>query len=376
MSILFLLLQTTAPISTVPITPDNQEVIVTGVRLADLKRSLDDCLATKCAPSEDIVRSLAYANGQFVAGDYEGSRRTLRAARGRNGRYAKSLPVEVANLHRAGATMSGLSGLLDAERSTLFDMLDALKAGLPSSDARILLGRLEIADAHARAGRINDALPRYEAIMRRAQGASLPVVGAVAQFHRAVLLAAAADRVPAYIEGARIAQRDIVQTTDPRLAPFRNGARLLLAGNLRDTTRRHAALEAGMAQMEPVALDKPLLVYAPRIDLEPDQFGAAEGTKTLWIDVDYTILPNGKVADVHPIGRSEQFEQQWADAVATMVAQRRYMPMLRPDGDVGTERKERFSFVSDVKIDTGTHVMTRSPYRRIVTTDLSAGARL
>lgn len=370
-----LLLQAAMP-ATMAAAPDHQDVVVTGVPLSELKRSLNECLSIGCAPREDIARSLAYAKGQFVAGDYEGSRRTLGAARHRNGRYAASLPIEVSNLHRVDGTMSGLSGLLDAERTTLFDMLDALKAGLPSGDERILLGRLEIADTYARNGRIDDALARYDEIDRRASDASAPIVRAIAKFHRAVLLSAAAYSYPAFIEGARIAQRDIERTTDPALAPFRNGARLLSVGNIRDADERRAALQAGLARMEPVALDRPLLVYAPRIDLEPDQFGAANGTETLWIDLRYTVLPSGKVADVHPVGRSNEFDQRWADALTTMLSRRRYMPMLLPGGVEGTEKVERFSFVSDVKMDTGSHVMTRSPSRRIVATDLSAGVRL
>ena len=87
---------------TLPIPVENgPTVVVTADSLTQTKKALDDCLAHRCPPKEDIARSLAYAEMQFLTGNYQGSYRTLLSSRGRNGRYDSMLPKEVADLDRA-----------------------------------------------------------------------------------------------------------------------------------------------------------------------------------------------------------------------------------------------------------------------------------
>ena len=78
-----------------------QTIIVTGTPLSQTERALRDCIARRCPPDQDVAASLAHAENQFVAGDYEGARRTTKASLGRNNRHAENL---------SGAGLESLAG--------------------------------------------------------------------------------------------------------------------------------------------------------------------------------------------------------------------------------------------------------------------------
>lgn len=348
------------------------DIVVTGVPLSKLKQALQDCLARKCLPREDINRTLAYAEGQFVAGDYEGSRSTLNAARHRNGRFAAALPLDVADLHRAAGRISGLSGRVGGEQSATFDMIDALKAGVSKGDERVLMARLELGQAYARAGQFNDALERYGTVKRQARRLSLRRVEGMALFQEAVLLSAVARSYPPYRDNAKAAVRQIQQTSDPEMALFRNAVRLIDVQLLANPQKRTAAMEAALAHMEPVATNRPMLLYSPRVELSTNDFGAAHGSDTEWADIGFVVAQDGTVKNVETLSTSKNLVPHWLAMVTRSVEQRRYMPMSLPEEAPEKHRVERYSFVSDRVLEKYSPRMhVRSAKRRIVPTDLT-----
>ncbi|MEG8053920.1 hypothetical protein QP185_12790 [Sphingomonas aerolata] len=129
-----------------PVTAEEKTIVVVAKRLQDTGRALAACIARQCPPKEEIDASLAHAENQFLAGDYQAAQATLWKARGRNMRYREELPVDVADLLRAGSRVAAANGLADVSRITAIDSLDALKSGLPATDYRIFSQRLAVGD--------------------------------------------------------------------------------------------------------------------------------------------------------------------------------------------------------------------------------------
>jgi hypothetical protein len=376
-------MQAAAPATPSVTAASRGDVVVVGVPLADLKRALELCLARRCPPDEDIAHSLAYAEAQFLAGDYRKSRATLTAARGRNRRFAASLPIEVSDLHRATALLSGLNGSVDAERIATFDVVDALKAGLDRADVRIMMARLDVGSMFAHEGRLDDALDRYRTVVEQARAANLPVVEGMALFRRAALLSAVASEQPSFRGTARRAVAEVMHTTDPALAPIRNGARLI-AANLMRPHERSAAVKSIMTSLEPVDTDRPVLAYSPPIDLRDAGFGVASGdSDAQWADVEFVVADDGTVRDIQTVRSSNKLNEKFLAIAMKSLSARRYMPMKSSAGEQGRRRVERYSFVSNVVVggdaDAGdrsrSRVPVRSSERHAVVVDITQDAK-
>ncbi|AOH83392.1 hypothetical protein AWL63_04815 [Sphingomonas panacis] len=345
------------------------EIVVTAEPLSKLQRELDTCLARHCAPKEDIDRSLAYAEGQFVAGDYYGSRQTLLAARRRNARFAAELPVEVSSLHRANARLAGLNGASDQERIDTFDMVGALKAGLDRRDAKVMLARMEVGDLEARQGRPDNALDTYHRIAAQAHRANLPAVEAFALFRKAALLSAVAQSNASYRSSAREAIAEVERSTDPAFAPFRNGARLI-ALRMLPAKKQAAAAGAILATIEPVDTVRPLLAYAPPIETDSMTVTSDGSDNSEWADVAYTITSDGLVSDVHPVRTSARLNDRWLAIALKALRERRYVP-VKTKTMIGFPRVVRLSFVNDMVNTKGTRIVVRSGQTRVLEIDMT-----
>lgn len=378
--LLFVLLQAGTPAAAPPATPPaterTREVVVTARPLDDTARALADCLARDCPPREDIDATLAHAENQFVVGDYPGSRRTLRLGRDRNARYARDLPVEVADLSRANARLGGLNGMPDRALSGEGETLRALQQGLPADDARILHQRLEIGDVEARQGLIHTALRTYGTVADRARAEQLPGVEARAMFRTAALYNALTQYYPQYGGSARHAIDALLKRTDPAFTPYRDAAALLKVprGGGQD---RAGSLDKALAPFQAHPLTRPVLVYAPTIDLQ--QAGQVDATTVQakgdadaqWADVSFWITADGTVRDVDVLRESPSLGGRWLDLVTKSVARRRYAPLALDAGSPGLRRVERFSLVFDRYFNTRSRIFTRWPVARLEVTDLS-----
>lgn len=369
MMLLAMMLMQTMSIPDVPASADqNETIVVIGRAPRNTAAELADCIKRHCPPKQDIALSVAQAQAQFVAGDYLDSRRTLLAARRRNKRYARELPLDVAGLHRATVKMAGLNGLRDEARIGVFDIVDTLKKGLAKNDEQILLARLEVGTAFARSGRFKAALDQCLSVARTARKARLSTVEGLALFQRAALLVTAASVASAYKGEARRAVTEVTARDEPAWLPFRNALRVAPA-LLVSREDRPSALDAAIRSMEPQPGDVPQLLYAPAIDL--GDTASLAGEKTEWMDLDFQIAPDGTVHDVELLRSSDRLRASWVTAAKNALAQRRYAPMAQHDGRAGLHRTERVSFVSDLMVDYGSKQTTRAPDRRAEAQDLN-----
>lgn len=352
-----------------------REIVITGTPLSKTKELLDACLARKCPPKEDIDASLAHAENQFVAGDYVASRATLAAARSRNNRYAETLPVEVADLNRAYGRLSDVSGYREMSRYLQIESLDSLKAGLDHGDSRVLMQRLSTGDEYAKSGRLIAAADVYRKVAKQAQKAGLPNVRGHAMLREAMLFGAASYWHPKYNEITERKIEAIEQTTDPALAAFRGGAKLLRA-RLAAERKDNKALDEAFAAYSGNKPTRPMLVYTPPIRFDQADIGTSftSGLKATpeWIDVRFRVALDGTVTDVETINESASDKKIWPAKVLESLRARRYVPLAaNADEDLLT-RVERFTMVYDMVSPTGSRLRARSLRGRISSIDLTA----
>lgn len=379
MLMLAVLVQAASGIAPVPVShvDDTETIVVLGRKLDDTKQALSDCIVNHCPPREEIARSLAYADTQFVAGDYQGSRRTLLTARRRNARYAATLPVEVAGLHRANARLAGLNGLTESAQIGAYDAVDALKKGAPTDIAAIMLQRLEVGDSQAKFGQINDALGQYRHVAAQARRAKLPSVEGMAMFRRAVLLSAVASVKSSYTAEARHAVAAINARPEPEFLPFRDGVRLM-AVRLAAGKNKDAVIDKAAATLDRTgATQEPVVLYDPPIDMQDAAFGvAAPSDAAQWADVTFRITPDGRVADVSTLRTSVGLNQQWVDVATRSLRQRRYQPLGLPATAPGIVKAQRYSFVADRAPASSqrSRISVRSAVRRVDVVELTIQA--
>jgi len=369
MILLTLLLQSQLSL---PIPVENgPTVVVTADSLAATKKALAECLAYHCPPKEDIARSLAYAEMQFLSGDYQASYRTLLSSRGRNGRYDAVLPKEVADLHRATSRLARLNGVPINPRVDAADAVYALRAGLPANDPAILAQRLEVGDELAREGRAEGAFQHYDWVAREADKVGDFNLVGQAYLRAAVLQSALGSLYPEYRTRARDMAERILKRSEPEMLPYRNAARAIQI-QLADEKDRAAVADRVIAEMEPGQNGRQMLVFSPSIRQEELHFGSAPGqAKANFIDFSYRITPDGHVVDIAPENISDKLPAQWVEVISQKLALRRYTPRNDHDPRKG-QRLERFSIVSPLAAYKGSRVRSRASSWVLNTFDLTA----
>lgn len=377
LSMLAMMQAVAAPVPAAPQGDGEKTIVVVGRRLADTERALAACIARQCPPKEEIDASLAHAENQFLAGDYPASRRTLLAARKRNAKYAKDLPIDVSDLLRANSRLAILNGMPTAGRINTIDTLDVLKGGLPADDPRVLMQRLSVGDVFAKQGRFEASRDIYGTVEKQAHKAGLPMVEGLAMLRTAVQYTALAAVDARYKDSAKAAIARIRATTDPALAPFRDSMPTLernvaLGGKVHDA-------EKAMLAKTPSAerVNRAILVYAPPIKLADQSrsnsttvFVGGDDTPQ-WIDVAFWIAPDGSVRDIDVARQSDNAKGQWIELVKKALAGRLYRPLALGANDPGLRRIERYSLFYDRAFATGSRVSTRSPLPNIEVTDLT-----
>ncbi len=353
----------------------SQTIVITGTSLADSEARLAACIARHCSPKEDIEASLAHAENQFVAGDYAGARRTLGKSRGRNNRYAETLPIEVSDLNRAHGRVSNFDGRPDSGQLMQIEALDALKAGLDDNDARVLMQRLMVGDEFARAGRLRAAEDMYSKVAKEARKTGQLRVLGHALLRDAVVHGAVASVRPSFRTAAERKIARVEATQEPELADFRHAAKILRA-KLAVWDQDTKALDDAIAAIPPQKIGKPLLIYSPPIRLEKLASGSGGATPASeggpeWIDVRFRIAANGTVHDIETLRDSGNVGGNWPKLALQALAQRRYAPLVPFSGSDGATRIERFSYVHDLVTETGSRIARRSSSGRITSLDLT-----
>lgn len=373
-----------------PATPTSaaptRDVVVTGVRLKDTEAALRACIARKCPPKEDIDATIAHAENEFVAGDYHGARQTLQSSIGRNRRYGKQYPIDVSDLMRANSRVAVHLGEGDDYLFSANEVVRILKAGLPPDDYRVLGARTELADAYAKSRRIDLALDTYKDVAARARKLGLTGVEGYARLREAALLWALNEAdVPGYADEMRHAIDSLIAETDPKLAPFAFGARLIkvrIAAKHGDS----AAIDRLMADYRRTApaSTRTILLYSPPIEQNPASAArqAASG-ETLnqmamddfdnqWVDISFWVAPDGHVTDAGVLRQSGKLNDYWVKPILRSINGRRYAPLAMDPNQPGALRVERYTFTSRWANNvTGTHMRTREPMPQVEMVDLT-----
>ena len=319
-------------------------IIVTGQRISDYRAALEACLARKCPPNEDIDATLALAESEIMAGEYEDARRTLLASLRRNKDEAKRYPVPVSDLYRANGKVAAHLGYdVDYYRST-WGIYRTLKAGLPTDDTRKYLALIEVAEMVYRTRGHERARLYYESIARRAREDGRPDIAAIAELRSAI------RHLPPWMAQPIIEK--IANSRDPAIAPAALEAKLMLvraAYESGDIARGDAMLPGFAA----LGITQPILIYAPPVRVLDQELTSANtvGTqlsappalgfnpsnpgsggsgasetrmlpiagfsptkrvaidfKDMWMDVAFRITPEGKVADMRVTKRRPRIE--------------------------------------------------------------------
>lgn len=377
--LLLLLAQAAAPSPAGP----PRDIVVTARSLDQTARDLAACVQRACPPPEDIGATLAHAENQVVAGDYPGARQTLRAGRKRNLRHARDFPIDVADLSRASGRVASLNGFVVETRFGQIESFQILKKGLGPDDPRTLQQRLEVGDVLARQGMLPTAVNLYEDVADQARKAGLPTVAARALFRKAMLFATAASVDPAYRDAARRASRALERSDDPAMAPYREGL-VLLRAQLAAMEGRPAAIDEAIAAMRARPVRRPLLIFAPQVNVaeaprrvfvdepQPIPAWATGRADAEWADVSFWVAPDGSVRDVEVLRTSARGVGPWLNAVTRSLPLRRYAPLAMDATAPGLLRVERYSFVYDRFMPTGSRIVARSPYGRLEILDLTA----
>ena len=366
-------------------SPDAQpgDVVVTGVRLSDSAAALKACLARKCPPDQDIAATLAHAENLFVAGDYHAARQTLGRSIGRNKRHASKFPVQVSDLLRANSRIAAHLGDGESYQIGAFDVVSALKAGLPDNDPRVLAARIEVGDSFAKTRQPDMALNIYKDVAQRAHVLHLPVVEGYARLRTAIFLRAMADSdAGTYRRDAIKAIDALITNPDPQLAAFALAGKLLraqMAAKDGDT----AAIDALVAEYRGKNQGtRPVLLYGPKIQSREQsnrQFNggsttnqmAADNFDNQWVDVSFWIKPDGRVSDAGVLRQSPKLSGYWVQPIVDLIAGRRYAPLTMDPSQPGLLRVERYTFTSRWTTVVGSHLQQREPTPQIEMIDLS-----
>ena len=368
---------------------DEQTIVVTGTPLSETERALRACLARKCPPNEDIDASLAHAENLFVAGKYGDARRVTLAAIGRNHRYRKTYPIDVSDLYRANSRIAAHLGEgRDYEFSTI-EMHRTLSDAFPKSDPRVIDADLEWADMYAAFGRVDRSRQVFKEAERQAEAAGRPDLAGIARVREAWLDVASGD-----VWLARQKLEKLAANRSPSGSLQRVAAMVLLA-RLDRTQGKLDSSNALADEMRAMHARQPLLLFAPKVDLEPrlpegdatagGPISGSDGGASLahfsaspltmmatdnfddrWIDVGFWITPEGKVRDAE-ILRSRG-PLNWTKQLLASIGGRVYTPT---EDAGGSYHVERYSYTSRYLTMTGSHIRQRSPNARIEYVDLT-----
>lgn len=350
-------------------------IVVTG--RADARRALEECLARHCPPDQDIDSTLAYAEQQFVAGDYHEARTTLLRSLKRNRGEAGRYPVAVSDLHRANALVANHLGLERDYYISTLDTLAALKAGIPVQDYRHFGARLEIGAMMARIGNPDSAVNVYSDLAKDARKAGREDIAAMAELKAAWL-----DYRRSPIPSARKRIEAIARSVERGRLQAAMTAKLYLAEIARAEGRK-AEAEALTAEVGAQNGVAPTLLYAPPYELavreiqsstDPANLDMLNSYKRMsdsferkWIDVGFWVQPDGRVGEVEVLRSGKGSD--WARPLLRSIAGRLYS---KTASQAAFYRVERYTYTAGYEQQTRSRIEQRSPKARVEYLDLTA----
>lgn len=374
--LLALALQSAAP--TNPLQPD---LVVIADR-ALLQKKLADCIARKCPPNEDAEAALALAGQQFIDGEYRKARTTLNGSLARTRGQTKQYPVPVAKLWQAQSRVDSHLGDFTFSQSEAVKAYSVLQANLPDNDPRALNAGLELAALYTHQNRWNEARNLYRALIERSEQAKHPDIAALARIKMAKFIAFTAPGKVGKAEQSEIGRilAPLIGSTDPDYKVYDFPARLFLA-RLAEEMGEKGAVDAlyrqlpGDRRLPPVLLSsQPIKAIkliestkgqafqcmqsgAPLSCSRPDTLVSTQNLERQWIDVGFSIQPDGSVTDVDVVRRSATYAGDWADRVLKSVRSRRYAPGATTATSLPSiQRLERYTLTARRVAPTGSRI--------------------
>jgi hypothetical protein len=320
----------------------------------------------------------------LVDGDYRDARSTLEKSIGRNKRYSKDYPEPVSDLLRANYRIAAHLGDGENYRIGTLDTVSALKAGLPSSDPRVLGAQIEVGDMYARFNRVDEAIDQYSKIEKRAQALGLYNIEGMARLRIVGLYSQLATVLPfQYKADALKRAAALINDTDVHMRPFAQAARVLVA-RLNAKTGDPVAVDKLIADFRSMGTGTtPVLLFAPPIktdDFNDRQASSGDNLNKLarnnydgeWVDIGFWVTPDGRVTDADVLRGGKGAEvPAWAKPIVASIGRRRYAPLAMDASQPGVLRVERYTLVARITTQTGSRLLVREPSPQIEMLDLS-----
>lgn len=363
-----------------------EEIVVTGKPLSQTAADLAACLARQCPPDQDVAATLAHAENQFVAGDYKGSRSTLKKSLSRNRQHGGAYPVPVSDLLRANSRIAEHVGEVKDYQLSVLDMRDTLKSAFGSASFRTLMAQIEVGDSRTKLGFPDEAERIYGEIEKKALAQNLNRVATLARLRQALLLQVRQEDSPD--SGRRHKLEALLDKVS--LEPLKGAEDFAMVAEVMRARLDRSGGEAKTTQAlirrfaESGGTSRPVLLHAEpvsRIDLTKD---GEEGPQSVaawrryttngqgsWADVGFWIGADGKVSDVEVLRATG--ESSWLKPVRKSIARRIYAPLKKGDeAPPGFYMIERYTLTARFSDDvTGSHLRMREATPRVEMIDLT-----
>lgn len=352
------------------------EILVVGKKLSDLKADVARCESGGCTVREDVVATVRYAEAQFRNGEYRQARTALGRSVSRTKKDADSDPFAVAELHTARATVAWHYGdQREALRAT-GATTRLLDAHAPQS-SNALMARMRLIQAQYQTDGPAYNIGKLQSLSERATSANQPLIAMRADLGRAAMMYRTNRRDEAMALLANIqaselpntgALRTAAQILEMRLA-VRDGdqnAIETLIAKLTDEQKRMGPALIWSPEM-PVPGGGGSIPAEPLPGLQP-RGSTINGLR--WVDIGFSIEPDGRVNDVEILRGSPR--SGWANPLVNSIAQRRYTPAADIDDITGRYRIERYTLTGDFIVPKDSFIRRRAGRPRFERLDLTA----
>ncbi len=365
-----------------------RQIVVSGVSLKDSAKKLADCIARNCPPDEEIAAALAHGENQFVAGKYLDAKSTLRKTAGRTRKFDEKYPVEVSDLFRASGRVAEHLGEAQNYQLYVLDMRDALKAGVPDNDARLMVAQIEVGDSRAKLGYPLESFRIYEDVEKKARAAGLGRIGDYASLRHGIMRHAYGEtaKIKDDTEKAIARIRNVAANASADAVDIKLMADVFLA-RLDRKSGNQATTNAILKRfVEAGGAKRPLLItsYPIRtVDTVPDEYSKKMAIlptlggnfEDRWIDIGFWVNANGNVSDLEVL-RASGSTTGWAKPVLDSVQSRIYAPLkvTAEDSNPAFYMVERYTYTArfrDAQDVTGSRLATRSTTPRVERIDLT-----
>lgn len=366
---------------------DDPTIVVTARPLAELKRDYETCLATSCAAREDMMTSLAYVEGLFVAGDYNEASAVVRRSIRRNQDAAAVEPDLYSMLYRASSRLSAALGGGDRYWIDTHQILRTHRNAQDPDQSEILLSELEVSDMSLKMGQTMLASRLVKKVLREARELGLQSIEQTALLRYALLPARATnDRAESLRRLAKLTEI----TGDEDEASRRTR---IIAGRLIAQLRARPGQQPDLTSLQTPDETMPrsqMLLWTPPAEDEimRQNLGTAmtfqggvigappvaviSNVKDRWADISFRVMPDGRVSEVVVLRKHGSGD--WAEVCAKQVAGRIYTPLppslavAQPDGE---ERVERHTWTAFTQPRRGSLISTQTENVRVEIVDMT-----